>query len=89
MTKNAEFVEEIERDYKTADLRESDYAMLSYAEKLTNDPCNMTDTDVAELRRVGFEDRDILDIVQVAAYYNYVNRIACGLNVELESYWDE
>lgn len=89
LTKNAAFVEEIERGYKTANLSEGDYAMLAYAEKLTNDPCNMTDSDVAALRKAGFVDGDILDIVQVAAYYNYVNRLACGLNVELEAYWDE
>jgi alkylhydroperoxidase family enzyme len=46
----------------------------------------MTDADVAHLRDVGFSDRDILDICTVASYYAYVNRIADGLGVQLESW---
>lgn len=30
------------------------------------------------------DDRDVLDIVEVAAYYAYVNRIADGLGVGIE-----
>ena len=41
------------------------------------------------LRACGFSDRAILDIAQVVAYYAYVNRIADGLGVTLESYWAE
>jgi alkylhydroperoxidase family enzyme len=60
--------------------------MLSYVEKLTRTPGDMTDSDVASLRGVGFSDRDILDICTVASYYAYVNRIADGLGVQLESW---
>lgn len=63
--------------------------MLEYAEKLTVDQCNMRESDVVKLRDAGHEDGDILDIVQVVSYYNYVNRLACGLNVELEGYWGD
>ena len=34
-------------------------------------------------------DDEILDLCQVTAYYNYVNRMAQGLGVELESHWEE
>jgi alkylhydroperoxidase family enzyme len=60
--------------------------MLTYAEKLTVDPGGMVAEDVESLRRVGFSDRDILDICEVTAYYAYVNRIADGLGVSLESW---
>jgi len=60
--------------------------MLTYVEKLTRTPGDMTDADVAHLRDAGFSDRDILDICTVAAYYAYVNRIADGLGVQLESW---
>ncbi len=39
------------------------------------------------LREGGFSDRDIVDANQVVAYYNYVNRVAEGLGVEVEDYW--
>ena len=41
------------------------------------------------LRRHGWSDAAILDMVQVAAYYAFVNRLADGLGVELEPYWPE
>jgi len=44
---------------------------------------------VNSLRSVGFTDRDILDIATVAAYYAYVNRIADGLGVQLETWGEE
>ena len=63
--------------------------MLDYAAKLTRAPWSMVETDIAQLRDVGFSDRAILDIAQVVAYYAYVNRIADGLGVSLEAYWAE
>jgi uncharacterized peroxidase-related enzyme len=61
-------------------------AMLSYVEKLTRTPGEMVEADVLALRNAGFTDRDILDICTTAAYYAYVNRIADGLGVQLESW---
>ena len=74
-------------DFHTADLADKDIAMLDYAARLTTDPCNTRRSDLEPLRKAGFEDGEILDIVMVVAYYAYVNRLACGLGVELESYW--
>lgn len=63
--------------------------MLRYVDKLTRSPGKMTEEDVSSLRAVGFGDVDILSIVEVAAYYGFVNRIADGLGVELESWIPE
>jgi uncharacterized peroxidase-related enzyme len=63
--------------------------MLDYAVKLTHEPQAMSESDVATLRSAGFDDTAILDIAQVAAYFAFVNRLADGLGVELEPYWDE
>ena len=63
--------------------------MLTYAVRLTREPASVGPADVDALREVGFDDRAILDICQVTAYYNYVNRLADGLGVELESSWSE
>jgi alkylhydroperoxidase family enzyme len=61
--------------------------MLDYAAKLTLHGTEMVPEDVEALRREGFDDQAILDINQITAYYNYVNRMANGLGVELEAYW--
>ena len=58
--------------------------MLEYAAKLTRTPGAMEESDVRALRRAGFQDVDILGIVEVVGYYAYVNRLADGLGVEIE-----
>ena len=45
----------------------------------------MAKTDVTELRDTGFTDTDILHIAEITGYYAYVNRIADGLGVTVES----
>jgi uncharacterized peroxidase-related enzyme len=62
--------------------------MLDYARKLTLAPASMQAADVEALRQAGFDDRAVHDICHVTAYYAYVNRIADGLGVELEQFWD-
>jgi uncharacterized peroxidase-related enzyme len=86
LTKNNSLVDTIKNDFRRADIGEKDIAMLAYAEKVTVNPCDATRDDIAALKQAGFKDADILDIVQVAAYYAYVNRLACGLGVELEGH---
>lgn len=63
--------------------------MLEYAIKLTLLPSKVTSQDVDQLRGAGFSDRDVLDIVEVTAYYAYANRIADGLGVAVEDWVGE
>lgn len=63
--------------------------MLEYTAKLTLEPWSMVEADITALRNVGFSDAAILDINQVTGYFAFVNRLADGLGVELEHYWDE
>ena len=77
-------VEAIKTDYRTAELDESTRAVLDLAVKLTRTPGQMKPSDLDALRQQGLSDLAIHDIVQVAAYFNYINRIADGLGVDLE-----
>jgi uncharacterized peroxidase-related enzyme len=61
--------------------------LARYAIKLTQTPAEMVESDLAPLRAAGLTDRDIVDLNQVVAYFNYVNRVADGLGVELEDRW--
>ncbi len=74
----------IEEDYREADLSQRERAILDYAVKLTLRPSEMQSSDVDGLRGAGLSDGECLDVCQVASYYNYVNRLADGLGVELE-----
>jgi len=58
---------------------------VAYALKLTLAPAGMSQQDVENLRGVGLSDRAIHDAAGVVAYYNFVNRVALGLGVELET----
>jgi uncharacterized peroxidase-related enzyme len=78
-------VDALVKDWRSADLGAADRAMLDYAVRLTTEPAGITEADVADLRAGGFDDRAIHDICAVTAYYAFVNRIADGLGVELES----
>jgi uncharacterized peroxidase-related enzyme len=82
--KDKKLVEAVQRDYRTAELSAPDRALCDFAVKLTNTPGDMTQADVDTLREHGFDDRAIHDAVQVIAYFNYINRISDGLDVDLE-----
>ena len=89
MLENDRLVSDLEEDYKRADLSPRERAILDYAVKLTLHPSTMSESDVHALREVGLTDSAILDACQVTSYYNYVNRLADGLGVELEDRWEQ
>jgi uncharacterized peroxidase-related enzyme len=88
LTKNDALVEQLKADFRQALINEQDRTMLEYAVKLTVEPWNMIQADVEKLRQAGFPDADILDINQITGYFAFVNRLADGLGVELESFWE-
>lgn len=52
----------------------------------------MREDDIAQLRAAGFDDRVIHDATQIAAYFNYINRVADALHVEQEHFvrdWEQ
>jgi uncharacterized peroxidase-related enzyme len=71
-------------DWREADIDARLRAILVFADKLTLEPRAMLREDVDALREVGLDDRAILEMVQVTAYFNFVNRLADGLGVALE-----
>ena len=55
--------------------------MLDYAVAMTRAAWKMTPADTQRLRAVGFDDRAILQIALIAAFFNYINRVADALGV--------
>jgi uncharacterized peroxidase-related enzyme len=73
------------RDWRAAAaLSPADRALCAYAEKATRAPATCGAADVAALRAHGFDDVAVNDAVQVIAYFNYINRVADCLGVDLE-----
>lgn len=80
-----ELMRQLLDDYRRLPLSETNRLMLEFAEKITEQP-DLIDRDyINSLKNRGFTDLMIHDIVQVAAYFAYVNRVAHALGVELEA----
>ena len=58
--------------------------MLDYAVKITRDATKVWKDDHVKLRGVGFDDQGILQITLIAAWFNYINRVADALGVGRE-----
>lgn len=71
----------LREDYTTAPITEAERAMLDYVVQLTKDATRITPEYHERLRHVGFDDRAILQITLIAAWFNYINRVADALGV--------
>ena len=58
--------------------------MLEYVVKITKDATQCSPGDHVRLRDAGFDDRGILQITLIAAWFNYINRVADALGVGRE-----
>lgn len=57
-------------------------ALLEYVRRLVVASWEITENDIQELRRHGWDDLDILDANNISAYYCYINRVANGLGLK-------
>jgi len=71
----------LRKDYRTAPITEQDRTMLDYVVKLTKDATMCRPEDHAGLRAAGFDDQGILQITLIAAWFNYINKVADALGV--------
>jgi uncharacterized peroxidase-related enzyme len=71
----------LEQDYTTAPITAADRVMLDYVVQLTRDATRIEPAHHDRLRAAGFDDRAILQITLIAAWFNYINRVADALGV--------
>jgi uncharacterized peroxidase-related enzyme len=89
LTDNKEFVIQFREDFRAVYLAPFEIKMLELADRLTREPGFHFQKDIEELQNAGVDDEVILEIVMVTGYFNFVTRLAQGLGVELEHYWNE
>jgi uncharacterized peroxidase-related enzyme len=75
-TKDPVLVDRLAVNYRHVDLDPADRVMLDFAVKLTRTPEQCGQDDLKRLRKAGFEDKDILHLVEVTAIFNYNVRLA-------------
>jgi uncharacterized peroxidase-related enzyme len=69
----------IATNWRHAGLDDRRAAICEYAEKLTARPHEMAEADLHALRAVGLSDPEIWDVAEIAAMYNFTNRMALAL----------
>jgi uncharacterized peroxidase-related enzyme len=79
-----QWFERLAQDWRAAELEPVERALCAYAVKLTLSPATMTALDLDALRNAGLADEAIHEAVQVVAYFNYINRVADAVHVDLE-----
>jgi uncharacterized peroxidase-related enzyme len=77
-------VHALREDYRSAPISAQDRVMLDYVVKLTKDATRCSPADHEALRAAGFDDKGILQITLIAAWFNYINKVADALGVGRE-----
>jgi uncharacterized peroxidase-related enzyme len=63
-------------NYRRARLSAREQALLEFAYQITVDSATMSPADVQKLRSLGYSDEAIFEAAQVAAMFNFTNRLA-------------
>jgi alkylhydroperoxidase family enzyme len=72
----------IVNDYHSAELEPAEIAMMSFAEKVVLDQHGIHQSDVDELRKHGFSDEEVLDIVLAASARSFYTKVLDSLGSE-------
>jgi uncharacterized peroxidase-related enzyme len=82
--KDGPFVEAVAKEPAKAGLSPRERALVDYALKLTLHPTKGVQKEVEALKKADLRDEEILQAAQVVGYFNYANRLAIGLGVDIE-----
>jgi uncharacterized peroxidase-related enzyme len=77
-------VRHLKMDPANAPLEPQEKAMIDFALKLTREPSSVKRDDLAVLEQHGFSEEQVVDIVLITSLFNFMNRLADGLGVELD-----
>jgi alkylhydroperoxidase family enzyme len=74
-------IEKLKADYTTAPITKAEKIMCDFVVQITKDATKITPKHHENLRSVGYDDTAILQITLIAAWFNYINRVADALGV--------
>ena len=77
----SEIMESISNNQPVPSFNQKFLQGFEYAKKLTLTHSKISENDIFDLRKVGYDDGEILEINQLVSYFNYVNRTVVGLGV--------
>jgi uncharacterized peroxidase-related enzyme len=79
ITKDPVLVDTLMSNYRHAKIPAIERRMLDFAIKVTSESETCSEGDIKVLRKDGWSDEDIMDIVEVTAMFNFTNRVANAL----------
>ena len=68
-------------NYRIADLKPNQRAMMDFVAKMTEESYKIEEVDRQILRENGYSDQDIWDIASVASFFNMSNRMASAIDM--------
>lgn len=68
-------------DHHHVRLSKREQVLADVAEKLTTQPTSVGPAELDRLRQAGFDEPAALEVLEIAAFFNYANRLAIALNV--------
>jgi uncharacterized peroxidase-related enzyme len=83
-TGNHTLVKHLKTDPANASLDPQDKAMVDFALKLTREPAKVKREDIEFLQQYGFAEEQVVDIVLITCTFNFMDRLADGLGIELD-----
>ncbi len=79
-----EVIDGLMKDLETAPVEEKMKPILSYVQKLTRLPAQLTEADAKSVYDAGWTERALYDAIQICALFNFMNRIIEGTGVTFD-----
>lgn len=80
MANDENLATQVATDFTKAELSPRERRIADFAVKVTRSPNACSPADLQVLRQSGLTDKDILSVVQIAAYYNMSTRLMESLS---------
>ena len=62
-------------------LSKREQVLADVAERLTTQPISVGPSELDRLRQAGFDEPAALEVLEIAAFFNYANRLTLALNI--------
>jgi len=84
LTNDEHLSAEFATTWPTYDLGAKTHALLAYAKKLTQEPSMVEDSDIEELRSVGWDEQGIYEATALISYFNFTGRMEAASGLPMD-----
>jgi alkylhydroperoxidase family enzyme len=84
LTKDEQLSAEFATTWTQYDLDAKTHALLAYAKKLTQEPSMVEDSDIEELRSVGWDEQSIYEATALISLFNCTGRMEAASGLPMD-----